>query len=101
MDSPDVPFVLATSTAPGSAIDLTDQTLDLDDGVFHVCDRVQRLKGGSEPASWGTVTARVVRDGESDDWLVVDNDGATHLDNEADLCRAIRGQARRHGSGTQ
>jgi hypothetical protein len=94
MNTPDVQLGASVEVETGSAIDLTDQVVDMKVAALHVNDRVQRLTGDSEEASWGTVTARI-DDGEATAWLVVDNLGRTHRDNEADLCRAMRGQAKR------
>jgi hypothetical protein len=82
---------------PDPHIDLTDQVVDITGRTLQVSDRVQRLRGTSEQASWGTLTARF-DDGETTSWLVIDNLGRTHRDIEADLCRAVRGQAKSYGT---
>jgi hypothetical protein len=90
------PYV-QSGVSPAAAIDLTEPFVVITGRELRVSDRVQRLRGTSEQASWGTLTARI-NDNESADWLVVDNLGRTHRDREADLCRAVRGQAKKYGT---
>jgi len=79
---------------PGSdlTLDLTDRVLVVNE--FHVDDRVERLMGEGESSHWGTITSRIDQEG-LDNWLVVDNDGVTHLDPGSDLAPARRGRNRR------
>jgi hypothetical protein len=74
------------------AVDLTDQVVAVND--FQVDDRVERLASETERSHWGTITSRIHLQG-GDDWLVIDNDGVTHLDPGRDLAPARRGRYRR------
>jgi hypothetical protein len=73
-------------------VDLTDQVIVVNE--FHVDDRVERLASETERSHWGTITSRIHVQGR-DDWLVLDNDGVTHLDPGRDLAPARRGRFRR------
>jgi hypothetical protein len=82
------------SVDPGSelTLDLTDRVVVVNE--FHVDDRVERLTGEGESSHWGTITSRILQAG-SDNWLVVDNDGVTHVDAGSELAPARRGRNRR------
>jgi hypothetical protein len=51
---------------------------------FEVNDRVERLNGDSTGSNWGYVIGRACIGG-SDDWLVTDDAGITHLDTAPEL----------------
>jgi hypothetical protein len=77
---------------PDLTLDLTDPVVIVSD--FHVDDRVERLASATERSHWGTITSQISHEGP-DNWLVLDNDGVTHLDPGRDLAPARRGQFRR------
>jgi hypothetical protein len=77
---------------PELLVDLTEHVVIVNE--FHVDDRVERLASETERSHWGTITSRIHLQGR-DDWLVVDNDGVTHLDPGRDLAPARRGRFRR------
>jgi hypothetical protein len=77
---------------PDLMLDLTDPVVIVND--FHVDDRVERLASVTERSHWGTITSQISHEGP-DYWLVLDNDGVTHLDPGRDLAPARRGQFRR------
>jgi hypothetical protein len=77
---------------PDLTLDFTDEVVIVNE--FHVDDRVERLASETERSHWGTITSRIHREGP-DNWLVLDNDGVTHVDPGRDLAPARRGQFRR------